>query len=85
MADPSGVRFFGIRKCVEGRGAVCSSCGSFACDKIRELAQGCPALPADGATMRDTGEGARIAEGEHHAETGFVYADIRRSPYSIPR
>jgi hypothetical protein len=80
-----GPEFCGIRKCARQRGVeVCPFCAEYPCHSIQQLAKGYPTLVSDGRRMREIGLERWIPEQEACARTGFVYADIRCHPYSVP-
>ena len=81
-----GPPFCGIRKCaVKRKVDVCAFCEEFPCEKVLMIAKGYPLLIPGGERMKEIGIEAWIAEQEERATTGFVYSDIRRHPYDIPR
>lgn len=80
-----GPPFCSIRKCAQERKVdVCAFCQDYPCRKINELARGYPTLIADGKRIREIGIDTWIEEQKKRANTGFIYADIRCYPYSVP-
>lgn len=74
-----------IRKCCQERQYdVCAFCDDYPCHRITALAKGYPTLIADGERMKRIGIDAWVEEQEKRVKTGFVYADIRCYPYTVP-
>lgn len=81
-----GPPFCSIRKCCQNRGHdICVFCEDYPCRRITALAKGYPTLIADGKRIKDIGIDAWIEEQKKRVKTGFVYADIRCYPYSVPK
>jgi hypothetical protein len=83
--DGGGPPFCSIRKCARKRGVnLCVLCEEYPCERVLEIAKGYPTLLADGKRIREIGLDEWIQEQEERAKRGFVYADIRQQPYSVP-
>lgn len=80
-----GPPFCSIRKCCQKRGFdICVFCDDYPCHRITALGKGYPTLIADGMRIKEIGIDKWIEEQRKRVKTGFIYADIRCYPYSVP-
>lgn len=80
-----GPPFCSIRKCARKREVtICVFCKDYPCTRITELAKGYPTLISDGKRIKEIGIDTWIKEQKKREKTGFVYADFRCYPYSVP-
>jgi hypothetical protein len=81
-----GPPFCGIRKCAKKKGHdICVYCPDYPCHRIETLAKGYPTLVPDGNRIKEIGLDKWLDEQKQRVATGFVYADIRREPYQVPK
>jgi len=80
-----GPPFCSIRKCARKRKVdLCVFCKFYPCKWILEIAKGYPLLIPDGKRIKEIGIDTWIQEQKERVKTGFIYADIRCYPFTIP-